>query len=148
MTMSVRLQALRAWLGELEPGVFADLSLEEIADLRESIAQTVGFEPSPNRLGEAVEARSPELAARFRSRSAKDIVDYANLVLGVLQIILGLYQLAGGVLTPTQVTNIFNHIETTVINQTTVLNPPPPAPPTATPSPSEQPPVADPDGPH
>jgi hypothetical protein len=129
MTVAARLQPARAWLNQLEPGIFTDLTWEQIADLRENIAETIGYDPSPEKLAEAVEATSPKLAADFRRRSPQEITNYVNLVLTFLQLMLTVYQIAGAV-SPAQVNQIINHVETTVINQTTLVSPPsaPPAP--------------------
>ena len=135
MTMAVRLQAVTAsFKGRVDPAIVSDLTWEEIASLRTNMAGIVGLDLPPEKLGQAVEATSPKLAADLRSRNPKEIADYITLVIAFLELMLQIYQIASGV-TPVQVTQIINQVETTVINQTTVINSPlpPPAPPSADP---------------
>jgi hypothetical protein len=101
----------------------ADLTWEQIAELRESITETVGYDPSPEKLSGAVEPTSPALAKDFRRHSPQDITSYATLVVALIELMLHIYSIVHAV-TPVQVTQIINHIESTII-----VNPPPAPPP-------------------
>lgn len=125
--MAAVLSPVKAWLNGLEPGVFDGLTPEQITFIHDSITETLGIDPTPEKLGDAVESASPELAASFRGRTPQENATYVHLVLAVLQIILTIYQVAGAV-TPAQVTQIINNIETTVVNVTQAPPPPRPAP--------------------
>jgi hypothetical protein len=105
----------------IRPPVFADVTWEQIADLRQNIEETLSYGASPEKLGALIEATSPTLAADIRRHSAQDVTTYVNLVLTFLQLMLAIYQIANPV-TPAQVIQIINHIETT-----TIVNVPPPA---------------------
>ena len=133
MTIAAQLQPPTASLkGVVE--ILADLTWEQIDVLRENIAKT---DRSPEKLGDVVEKTSPKLAENFRGHSAKDIANYAQLVVSVLQLMLQVYQIAAAV-TPTQVTQIINHVETTIINLPPAA-PPPAAPPAPAPPPASPP---------
>jgi hypothetical protein len=112
------------------PEVFADLTWEQIAELRDKIAETLEYEVPPERLVAAVESTSPKLAADLRQRSPQEIMPLLNLLVAVISMMFQIYGVVHPVtptqiVTPTQVTqiiNIVNHVQKTVIN----VWPPPP----------------------
>ena len=136
MTIAARLQPVRAAaFGVVNAEMFADLTWEQIADLRENIEKT---KPTPEKLADAVEATSPKLAAEFRRQTRQEITTYATFVVAVLQLLLGIYQVASGV-APAQITQIINEYQTTVVNLPSAPSPPP-APPAPADSPTSPPP--------
>ena len=72
------------------------------------------------KLADAVEATSPKLAAEFRRQTRQEITTYATFVVAVLQLLLGIYQVASG-LAPAQITQIINEYQTTVVNLPSAL---------------------------
>jgi hypothetical protein len=113
-----RRAAAREWVQVIGTEVFADLTWEQIAELRENIAETLEYEVPPEKLVAAVESTSPKLAAYLQHRSPQEISAILSFLVNLISMWFQIYAVVHPV-TPTQVTqiiNIVNNVQTTVVN--------------------------------
>ena len=110
----------------------SDSGFDAIVTLRDQAVMVIEAKISAEAFVAEVESTSPEVAKDIRGRSPQETMAYINALAAFLQVLIGLYMIYQQHQQPvsqTQVNEVINQIQVTIVNNF----PPPPAAPPAQP---------------